>query len=283
MKIPVNKILPNPEQPRKDFDQAELNELARSIMENGLIQAITVEGPIDGNYILIDGERRLRAVKLNGSETIEANVFTPTAQCSDWLMLAMVANIQRSDLGPIDEAKAYQRLINVFKISQNKLAIKIGKSQMHIKSRLQMLELEEKVQDLINDGRLPKNEHLIDALQKVPEGCIRVNLAEKLAERGATIKAGIEACNRIVEHTRADNIERDAIPSMKLSRIKTGELFRPAYDALSVLGKVPPWQNVENSARSVCEVCSLRDSASPATCRGCALVEFLIDLMKGVN
>jgi ParB family chromosome partitioning protein len=107
--ILISRVLPNPEQPRRRFDPGSLRELADSIKVNGLIQPIVVEDAGDGSYILIDGERRLRACKLINRTEIEAFINPPSNHNGEErLRKALVANIQRTDLNPIEEAQAYQ-------------------------------------------------------------------------------------------------------------------------------------------------------------------------------
>jgi ParB family transcriptional regulator, chromosome partitioning protein len=143
MKLEIESILPNPEQPRKSFDQADLDGLAQSIKEQGLITPITVEGPyFEGTphpsplpagegayYILIAGERRLRAHKLLGLTEIEANIEPPRVDGTlDRLMRALVENIQRSGMDPIDEALAFQRLREEFGLSVADISERFGLS-----------------------------------------------------------------------------------------------------------------------------------------------------------
>ncbi len=112
MNIPINKIRPNPRQPRTIFDADELQELAQSIRENGIIQPIVVEQDKDG-YTLVAGERRWRAAKIAGMKEIEAVVRPPSNhRGSQRLAHALIENVQRSAMGPVDEARAYQELVN---------------------------------------------------------------------------------------------------------------------------------------------------------------------------
>ncbi len=283
LEIPVEKIKPNPNQPRIHFEKAEITSLADSIKEHGQIQAIAVKPGSGDEFILIDGERRLRAVKLIGNPTIRAEVredgITPEKQA----VLALVANLQRADLNPIEEGKAYQRLVNEFKLNRNQIAQKVGKSITHIHNRLKMLELEEPIQNLIEKGKLPRDPRFVEAIGTVPQGTVRVKLAEALAARGASIKACVEACQRTLEHVRAEVIDEKEIASVRLCQIRRGEINRPVYDALAAVGRIPPWPLVEICARDVCNRCGLRETASITTCNGCTLVEFLVEMIGKVQ
>src|SRR3989304_1049234 len=128
-KIAVNKILPNPEQPRKRFDKAELRELADSMQENGLVQAITVEA-MNGDFILHDGERRWRAAKILAWAEIEANVQPPLNGTgrSDRLVRAMVANVQGADLDPLGGAQASRKMIGGLGMNKSEISRKTGKN-----------------------------------------------------------------------------------------------------------------------------------------------------------
>ena len=149
--IPVNEIRPNPYQPRKNFDQAALDELAESIKNYGVFQPIIVKKSIKG-YDLVAGERRLRASKLAGLQTIPAIV----KDFNDELMreIALLENLQRENLTSIELAWAYKNIIDSLDIKQEDLAKKIGKSRSHVTNTLGLLRLPNDVQDMVLDNRL---------------------------------------------------------------------------------------------------------------------------------
>lgn len=280
VEIPVDQVMPNPEQPRHVFDKQELHNLAQSIRENGVILPIVVEEAGQGRYILHDGERRLRASKLAGLKTIPAVVVPPlngTAR-EDRLIRALVANLQRVDLGPIEEAKSYAKLLEMG-YSRNEIALQLGISSPRVSGRLKLLELEGEIQDLIERGRLPKDPHLAEALLEIPEPTARVKMAKTLADRNATLKAGIEACQRLVVTLQEEKIGSDETPAMRLATRRAGQVNRPIWDAFMQVGRVPPWALLEIGVRNTCDRCGLRDVASATTCKGCALVELLVELI----
>ncbi|MGJ0158303.1 ParB/RepB/Spo0J family partition protein [Campylobacter coli] len=149
--IEISKITPNPFQPRKTFDEIALNELANSIKEHGLIQPIIVLKKND-SFILIAGERRLRATQILGEENILA--FVSDSDESKLRELALIENIQRENLNPIELANSYKDLIEVYNITQENLAELIHKSRTQITNTLRLLNLDSKTQELIASGKI---------------------------------------------------------------------------------------------------------------------------------
>lgn len=149
--IEISKITPNPFQPRKTFDEAALNELANSIKEHGLIQPIIVLKKND-SFILVAGERRLRATQILGKENILA--FVSDSDESKLRELALIENIQRENLNPIELANSYKDLIEVYNITQENLAEFIHKSRTQITNTLRLLNLDPKTQELIASGKI---------------------------------------------------------------------------------------------------------------------------------
>src|SRR3989339_735715 len=139
--IPVNNILPNPGQPRRHFAPEELQELSASIKEYGVLQPILVTERTDGGYELVAGERRLRATKLTGLPTIPAIIKKLADQAK--LEIALVENIQRENLNPLEEAFAYQRLCEEFNLTQQAVADKVGKSRPYVANAIRLLDLPE--------------------------------------------------------------------------------------------------------------------------------------------
>ncbi|EAH7230377.1 ParB/RepB/Spo0J family partition protein [Campylobacter coli] len=149
--IEISKITPNPFQPRKTFDEVALNELTNSIKEHGLIQPIIVLKKND-SFILVAGERRLRATQILGEENILA--FVSDSDESKLRELALIENIQRENLNPIELANSYKDLIEVYNITQENLAELIHKSRTQITNTLRLLNLDSKTQELIASGKI---------------------------------------------------------------------------------------------------------------------------------
>jgi ParB family chromosome partitioning protein len=150
--IPVDAIRPNPWQPRTNFDDQELEELAQSIREHGVLQPVLVSQQADGSFQLITGERRWRAVQKAGMPTVPAMVKETTPQAS--LELALVENIQRRDLNPLEEAHAFRQLLDEHGLTQEQLGRRIGKSRVAITNTLRLLHLPDAVRDALANGSI---------------------------------------------------------------------------------------------------------------------------------
>jgi len=149
--MPVASIRPNPFQPRVHFDEAALSELAASIEASGLLQPVIVR-PRQGGYELIAGERRWRAVQRLGWEKIP--VVVRDVDDRTLLTLALIENLQRDDLSPIEEANSYQRLLAEFEMSQAEVARMVGRDRSTVANALRLLKLPPEVRDMVDDGRL---------------------------------------------------------------------------------------------------------------------------------
>lgn len=151
--IPVNSISPNPRQPRVRFDPAELAELAASIREHGIIQPLIVkQGEQPGQFTLIAGERRLLAARQATLETVPALVREATQQ--ELVELALIENVQRADLSPLEAAEAYRQLVEDFSLSHEAVAARVGKSRVTVTNTLRLLKLPADVQEAIADERI---------------------------------------------------------------------------------------------------------------------------------
>jgi ParB family chromosome partitioning protein len=153
--VPVDTIRPNPWQPRTRFDPTELDELAQSIREHGVLQPVLVSQQADGSFQLIAGERRWRAVQLAGLPTVPALVKEVTPLAS--LELALVENIQRRDLNPLEEAYAYRQLLEEHGLTQEALAQRIGKSRVAVTNTLRLLQLPEEVRQALAGGEVSES------------------------------------------------------------------------------------------------------------------------------
>jgi len=152
VQLPVSKLVPNPGQPRKNFDETELQELADSIKTYGIIQPIIAADAGDGAYIIIAGERRTRAAKLAGLETVPVIIRDYTDQKR--LEISLIENIQRTDLNPIEEAAAYKNLMDFSNLSQDELATRVGKNRSTVANALRLLKLPIEIQKSIEEGKV---------------------------------------------------------------------------------------------------------------------------------
>ncbi len=286
--IPLDKILPNPEQPRQIFDQEYLEELAESIQVHGVILPISVERAADGFFILHDGERRTRAARMAGLKTIPADIRPPLNGTGprERLERALVANIQRADLDPIEEAKSYARLKDEFGLSVDKIVLRLGlKNRNRVDNGLRMLQLEAPVQTLIAERRLPRDMRVINALLSIPDSQARVQTAQELVKKGGTkIHVVVRACEQVKNAIKAAEEHPQAAipPALHLAqrKEKTEKLPTPEWDALYQINRVPPWQAVADAAMATCDGCAFRSIASAETCGQCPLPDFLADLIK---
>ncbi len=183
--IPVDKIQANPFQPRQDFDEASLQELARSIQEVGLIQPIVVRKKDDQTYELIAGERRLRAVKLLGWKTIPAFI-RDIHEDTQLLELALVENLQRQDLNPLEVALTYARLIDEFGYTHEALAQKVGKDRTTITNYLRLLNLPPEIQASLRDGQITMGH--ARALLALEDAQLQKQLWREIIERNLSVR-----------------------------------------------------------------------------------------------
>lgn len=152
LEIPLGKISANPHQPRYSFDEDALKELANSIKENGILQPLVVSEIGNGKFEIIAGERRFRAAKEIGLETVPSIVRTVGEQQK--LELALIENIQRENLNAIEEAKGYNRLSDEFNLTHEQIANKVGKSRSQITNIIRLLDLPARVQDGLTGGEI---------------------------------------------------------------------------------------------------------------------------------
>ena len=152
LSLAISSIVPNPHQPRLHFDQEKLEELAKSIKEHGILQPLVVTRVSADTYELIAGERRFQAAKSLGLETVPALVREAWEQLK--LELAIIENVQRHNLNPIEEAKAYARLVNEFSLSQEAVAEKMGKKRSTVANTLRLLHLPVEIQRAVAEGRI---------------------------------------------------------------------------------------------------------------------------------
>lgn len=182
-KIPVDEIRPNPYQPRKVFDEDALKELSSSIKQHGVFTPILVKKSIQG-YDLIAGERRLRASKLAGLKDIPAIIVDFDDQ--EMMEIALLENIQREDLNVIEEAKAYEKLIQRLNYTQEQLAHRVGKSREHITNLLRLLKLPEDVQEYVVNKQLSMGH--VRALLGLKTEAVMRKVAKQAIDQGLSVR-----------------------------------------------------------------------------------------------
>ena len=187
-KIPVDKIIPDPDQPRKKFDEEKLNELAESIKQHGLLEPILVKPIEDEKYQIITGERRWRACKIAGQTTIKAIVWKKEISGAEKLELQLIENLHREDLDPVEEAETYKRLIKECGYTQEELAKRLGKSREYVSNKLRLLKSPDFVKEKLKKGVLSEGHARAilslkpDDQEKAVEVIIKNNLSVREAE-----------------------------------------------------------------------------------------------------
>ena len=188
--LPLSQIESCQNQPRKSFDQEKLEELAESIRQHGVIQPLTVRKLASGDYQIIAGERRWRAARLAGLEEIPAVVIEADDQKA--MELAMIENLQREDLNPIEEAEGFRVLVETYGMTQEQAAERVGRSRSAVANALRLLDLNVSIQKLVEDGELsagharailPLSPFLrVKAVSEITKGGLNVRQTEKLVK-----------------------------------------------------------------------------------------------------
>lgn len=150
--LKISELQPNRQQPRKEFDEKSLAELADSISQHGILQPLLVRPLLDGGYQIVAGERRFRAARMAG--LTEVPVVIRDLSDSETMQLALIENLQREDLSPVEEAMGYKKLMDSYSLSQEEIARVVGKSRPAIANSLRLLSLPDEVLKLISDGKL---------------------------------------------------------------------------------------------------------------------------------
>ena len=181
--LPIGQVFPNPDQPRTQMNEDHIAELADSISKVGILQPVIVR-PRDAGFQIIAGERRWRAAKHAGLETIPVRIMH--ADETESLELALIENLQRQDLNPVEEARGYRRLLSEYQMTQAELADKVSKSRSAITNALRLLDLPEEVQDLLYEGKLSAGH--ARAVLSVPDDQKRIRLATKIVDEGLSVR-----------------------------------------------------------------------------------------------
>ena len=207
MTVPIEKIKPNPDQPRRDFTQEHLEELAASIKEKGVIQPLIVREMSSGDYEIVAGERRWRASQM--AKLHELPVIVRDYDDTEVLEIAIIENIQRADLNPVEEAAGYRALMDRFGHTQEKLSEALGKSRSHIANLMRLLQLPEDVLKMLKDGDLSAgharalitSEDPSALARKVIKGGLSVRQTEALVKSAASKPS---APQKTVQKTQKD-------------------------------------------------------------------------------
>ncbi|HEY6139121.1 MAG TPA: ParB/RepB/Spo0J family partition protein [Thermoanaerobaculia bacterium] len=183
--IPIAQISPNPYQPRKNFNEASIDELARSVRQHGIVQPLVVTRAGDNRYKLIAGERRFRAAQKAGLTSVPA-VIKEIAQEGDALQIALIENIQREDLNPMEEALAYHQLHEEFGLTQEEISQRVGKERSTVANFLRLLKLPEPVKKLLASGQLSMGH--ARALLAIESPKKQEQLAERVVRKNLNVR-----------------------------------------------------------------------------------------------
>ena len=191
--LPLHRVEPNPDQPRQDFDQEELEALAESIRQHGILQPLTVRETGQGYYQIIAGERRWRAARL--AELSEVPAIVVEADNKKAMELALIENLQRQDLNTVEEALGYQSLINEFGLTQEEAAARVGKSRPAVANALRLLSLDEKVLEMLREGSLTAGH--AKAILMIKTASRQLEAARKIANLGLSVRQAELLCRNM--------------------------------------------------------------------------------------
>lgn len=204
--VAVDQITPNPKQPRTDIDEGTVAELADSVRKVGVLQPVIVRPYSDG-YQIIAGERRWRAARIAGLERVPVRVLNISE--TESLELALIENLQREDLNPIEEARGFRRLLSEHQMTQAELADKVSKSRSAVTNALRLLDLPEEVQGHVYEGRLSAGH--ARTILSVPDEALRIRLADKVVVDGLSVRE-TENLARLYAAGQAERAPRPQTP-----------------------------------------------------------------------
>ncbi len=217
--VPLEDIQPNPNQPRQAFDPEALAELAASIKEHGLIQPIIVARAEPGSpvpFVIIAGERRWRASKLAGLKQVPVIIKDATPQAM--LELALVENIQRADLNPLEEALAYETLIQEFGLTQGQVAERVGKSRVAVTNTIRLLQLPDAIKQAVLEGQI--REGHARALLGLNDQDVMVETMRLVIERGLSVRQTEELVRRLNAPAASAKGESEKAPTPELKALE---------------------------------------------------------------
>ncbi len=191
--LPIHKVEPNPHQPRRDFDPEELQALAESIATHGVVQPITVRATANDYYQIIAGERRWRAARIAELREIPAVIIE--ADDKKVMELALIENLQRQDLNPVEEAMGYQTLMDEYGLTQEETAASVGKSRPAVANMLRLLALEASVLDMLRDGKLTAGHARAIVALKTPK--LQKEAAQKISALGLSVRQAELLCKNL--------------------------------------------------------------------------------------
>jgi ParB/RepB/Spo0J family partition protein len=289
--IDITHIERNPKQPRQWFNNDELNNLAASIREHGIIQPLIVTpANANGIHTLIAGERRLIAAGRAERETVPAIIREVTCE-QDYLILALVENVDRSEMTPVEEGDGYLAL-RAQGMSNAEIARKVGVTDARVGNCINCASLPEKTRALINKGQLFISNQFVSIMHDIalisPEACDRV--AQQIADTQPTLKIAKKTATTVLNHLTTVKPEKGKKTkknifeaASNLADLDIDESQPPSPDKWNVLKEarqLPPWQMVTDAALNICAGCDLYGFASHPICSACTAARMVAQLTK---
>lgn len=243
----IDKIKPNKQQPRSYFDEERLAHLADSIREKGVIQPLLVTKAKGNRYQLIAGERRLRSAKMAGLDEVPV-VIMEESTANERLELALIENIQRHDLNPIEEATAYSRLIEEFELTQEEVARKVGRKRSTITNVLRLLSLPKSVQDdLIQSVISEGHARVLLRLKETPD--LMQQVRDSILQEDLSVRATEQLCKKVLQSVKENAVEKRPKPVDKLPKEYCKTLTTQITNHLNTKVKI-----VQNGERGKLEI-----------------------------
>lgn len=205
--LPLQKVEPNPKQPRRTFDEVELQALADSIAEHGIVQPLAVRAAENGYYQIIAGERRWRAARLAGLK--EVPVVVLEADDRTVMELALIENLQRQDLNPMEEAEGYRALIEDYGLTQEQAASRVGKSRPAVANALRLLALPDEVRAMVEDGTLSAGH--ARAVLSLPSARLQKAAAQKIIALRLSVRQAEMMCKRMAAGEKEKPVRQPAL------------------------------------------------------------------------
>ncbi len=248
--VDINKITPNKNQPRHSFDDESLSELSESIKEVGIIQPIVVK-KIDDYYEIIAGERRWRAARIAGLRKVPVLVRDLDELKS--LEAALIENIQREDLNPIEEAMTYNRFSEEFNLTQEEIARKVGKSRSAVANAMRLMNLDSRVKTFVKEGRLSSGH--ARALLAVENNNIQFELADRIIDYGLSVRQTEELVKKASEPQYTYEVEKDPPKKASVENPEAArECLRLSNELKSIFGTKVNIKNNKNKGSGKIEI-----------------------------
>lgn len=246
--IDINKITPNPNQPRKAFDEDALNDLANSIDEVGILQPLTVK-KVNEFYEIIAGERRWRAARIAGLRKIP--VIVKDLDELKTLEASLIENVQREDLNPMEEAFTYQRLADEFNLNQEDIAKRVGKSRSAVANSMRLVNLDQRVQVFVKEGKITNGHGR--TLLPITDGNLQFELAERIIEEGLSVRQTEDMVKETIEKASMTP-EEIKKPAITVNPEVARECLKISNELKSIFGTKVNIKNNKNKGNGKIEI-----------------------------